>query len=103
MCFTHDWPTCSKRSSLVAPPLIRYRFCAITGWSGFGNAEKSNACFSVVTSDDANGQANLASGVAELAHPREITHDYIRSRCGIAGDELESATDADVRAIFSSE
>ena len=31
VCFIHDWPICSKRSSLLAPPLMRYRFCGTTG------------------------------------------------------------------------
>ena len=31
VCFIHDWPICSKRSSLFAPPLMRYRFCGTTG------------------------------------------------------------------------
>src|SRR4029077_20665475 len=40
-CLPQDWPICSKRSLLVAPPLIRYRFCGINGWSLLGNAIQS--------------------------------------------------------------
>ena len=40
-CFSQDCPTCSKRSSLLAPPLIRYRFCGITGCSVSGNSNQS--------------------------------------------------------------
>src|SRR5439155_24348041 len=30
-CLSQDWPICSNRSVLSAPPLIRYRFCGMTG------------------------------------------------------------------------
>src|ERR1044071_9540858 len=42
-CLPHDWPICSKRSLLFAPPLIRYTFCGINGWSLLGNANQSTS------------------------------------------------------------
>jgi hypothetical protein len=41
-CLSHDWPICSNRSLLLVPPLIRYRFCGITGWSVLGSWNQCN-------------------------------------------------------------
>src|SRR3954466_14990085 len=40
-CLSHDCPICSNLSLLFAPPLIRYMFCGMTGWSTLGNWNQS--------------------------------------------------------------